>query len=600
MKKTRRLSKSVSFPAPIGGWVRNQNIGAPDRTQPQGAYLLQNIFPTATGAELRGGSDVYATLGTGTTDVTAFLRYKNGSAEKLFATTATAIYDITLVSSPTVSPNAVISGLTSGDWSSTQFETTGGIFLVGVNGSDDMRLYDGQWWYPLGDDDLYALNYDGGTVNFVQGGTLSASGGGAATIVGVQPSTTTAGTLIISSITGTIADNAALTGSLGGSALANGVPVKIFNAIAGISTNKLSYIWAYQNRLFAVEKGTLNFYYASVDQIGGTLAKFPMAGIFSLGGSILFGAAWSLDRGAGGGLSNQCIIVSTEGEVAVFQGADPASADNWSLVGVYRIGIPLGPNAWFRAGSDVVILTSIGMIPLSQAINRDVAALSPAAVSYPIETEWNDAVSQSLGLEWNVIIWPERQMVLTALPTPSGQNPRMYAANARTGRWCEFTDWNGKCLAVFQGRLFFGSENGKVVEAYVSGLDQGAPYCGVYVPLFDTLRTPDRIKTPKMVRAVTRSNELAAVQISMQYEYRLSLPPAPSALPIEVGSTWGTAVWGLSTWGGSAEKKVQEDWQSADGHGYALAAAVQIASGSVAILATEIVRIDMTYETGDL
>ena len=58
----RRTSQLYSFPAPKGGWIANQNISRPDPAV-QGAWQLTNFFPTATGAELRGGSLLYATLG---------------------------------------------------------------------------------------------------------------------------------------------------------------------------------------------------------------------------------------------------------------------------------------------------------------------------------------------------------------------------------------------------------------------------------------------------------------------------------------------------------------------------------------------------------
>src|SRR3546814_7978346 len=58
------------------------------------------------------------------------------------------------------------------------------------------------------------------------------------------------------------------------------------------------------------------------------------------------------------GLSEQNIFVSTEGEVAVYQGSDPGEAATWSKVGVYRIGKPLGARAHFRGGGDIAIATS--------------------------------------------------------------------------------------------------------------------------------------------------------------------------------------------------------------------------------------------------
>src|SRR3546814_8798766 len=66
------------------------------------------------------------------------------------------------------------------------------------------------------------------------------------------------------------------------------------------------------------------------DSIGGPAEPFPLGGVFGLGGSLLFGSAWSIDSSSDSGLSEQNIFVSTEGEVAVYQGSDPGEAATWS------------------------------------------------------------------------------------------------------------------------------------------------------------------------------------------------------------------------------------------------------------------------------
>ncbi len=595
-----RRSRMASFAAPTGGWVKNQNLAIPDPNRPPSAEMLVNFFPTATGVELRGGSLKYATLGDGTEDVRSFLRYKNGPTERLFAAVDSAIYDITIVSDPDESPAAAVDDLSGSLWSSTQFATTGGVFLVGVNGADDLRLYDGQYWYPISDKDLHLLRFVDKTDDFTIGALVTGSSSGATGIIVTLDNTPSGFVVLIDVENGPFHDNETITDSQGGSATTQGIDDVVFVGLTGVDTDDLVYVWSYNYRLFFIERDSMNVWYAPIDQIGGSLVKFPMGGVFPLGGSLSFGASWSLDSGAEGGLSDQCIFVTSEGEVAVYQGNNPASASDWRLVGVYRIGKPLGPEAKFRAGGDIIVDTDIGMIPLSQAINRDVAALSPVSVSYPIETAWNEAVSFRRSQPWHSAVWPEKQMVLTALPTPDGEVPRMYATNSRTGAWCEFTGWDGRCLMTFQGRMFFGSSEGRVVEAYVTGLDQGQSYIGIFVPLFTDLGSGWTLKIPETGRAVTRSNIDVQVNLSVQFDYVIDIPPAPDASIVNSGSFWGIAIWGEAIWGASNEKIIKQDTVSLSGSGYAFAPALQITSGSLAAMAAEIVRIDVTYSMGDI
>lgn len=505
------------YPAPTGGWISNRNLAVPNQYgQQPGAAMLENVFPLATSAVVRRGSQLYSTIGS--VAVQSIFGYINGTNKKLFGANATTIYDITTGGSPT----SAVSSLTSGAWSVVQFETSGGVFLRGVNGSDTPVVFDGSTW-------------------------------------GTTPAIT---------------------------------------FTDGTTPDQLINVWASQNRLWFVKKNTLTAYYLPPASIGGAAVAIPLGGVFTRGGSLLFGASWSIETL--GGLSQHTTFHSTEGEVAVYQGTDPTSATTWSLVGVYRTGRPLGPKAWIRAGGDIVLATDIGFVPLSQAMQRDYSALSPSAVSYPIETAWNDAVAERSSANWNCEVWPTNQMVVVAPPTVSGTTPEMFMANARTGAWAKYTAWDANCLCVWDTRMFFGSQNGAVIEANVTGADQGVPYTATYIPLFDDLKSPGSLKIARMVRSVMREGIPVNEKITINADFDLTMPAVPDAMQVSGVSAWDTGIWGASTWGASLSLGTQENWQSTGGAGYALAPCWQVTSGNTVPLDTEIVRLDMTYDMADV
>lgn len=534
-----------SFPAPVGGWIANQNLATPSARRPDGskvngAAVLDNFVVTATSIRTRGGSARYAFLGDGSGAVTALFKYINGNNRKFFASTAVAIYDITSVLYAedqfleyngkfvvdddgnfvvlTSSPDPEVDALTGGSWSVVQFATSGGTFLRAVNGVDTPRIYDGTVW-------------------------------------DTDPA-----------ITGT-----------------------------GLDPTTLSFGWPFKNRLFFIQKDSLDAWYLSVDAIGGAATKLPLGGVFTLGGSLMFGAAWSLD--SGDGLNEQWVVVTTEGEAAVFQGSNPSDAADWKKVGVYKIGKPRGPKAFIRAGGDIVICTDIGYVALSTAIQRDVSALAPAAISYPIEDAWNVAVAErSIG--WHTLVWPTRQMVLVALPTVGSQTKTMFIANARTGAWSRFTGWGATCMEEFGDSLFFGTDDGRVIEGEVAGSDQGAPFTAVCVPLFDPLKSPASLKTGLQARVMYRAPTQVAARLSLQADYNVRLPPAPNDNRTGGNSVWGSGKWGESKWGSAAEKRTFNDWKSVSGSGYALSIASQYTSGGVSPLDVEVVQTDLTFEQG--
>src|SRR5690606_5522465 len=126
-------------------------------------------------------------------------------------------------------------------------------------------------------------------------------------------------------------------------------------SITGVDTDTLSHVWKYSSRLWFVGED-MSAWYLPALAVGGAATEFPLQGVFSKGGALLFGAAFSYD--AGDGLDDYCVFFTTEGEFALYQG-DPA--DTMTKVGVYEIGRPLHKNAHFRAGGDVGVLTDDGI-----------------------------------------------------------------------------------------------------------------------------------------------------------------------------------------------------------------------------------------------
>lgn len=572
---------------------------------------------------MRRGSELYATLGNGELPVTALFSYKNGNQEELFAATENTIYNITTVISPenfelvtdtgdtlvtdtgdtfgilSTTGLDVVTGLSGGDWVVVQFASSGGVFLVAVNGVDPMLIYDGQFWYPVEDTNLHTLGYENGTAAFTIGETVTGGTSGATGTIRNISGDITSGTLIIDNLAGGPFQAAELlTDGMGGSADATGAEMLAIAGLTGIDTREFSYVWSFKNRLFFVQKESLSFWFLTVDAISGVAAEFPLGGVFNQGGALLFGSSWSIE--SGDGLANRCAFFTTEGEVAVYSGLIPGAGGDFALVGVYRVGKPLGQQAHIRAGGDIVVATDIGFVPLSVAVQRDYAALSPSAISFIIEEEWNKAVLRRSSVQWRCEVWPANQMVAVALPTLNNEDPMWFVANARTGAWAAFTIWDATCMEVFQDRMFFGSTMGRVIEANVTGSDEGEPYTASFVPLFDDLRSPASLKIAKMARAVLRSPIPARAKMSMQSDFDVDLPSPPAATPVLTTGEWGTGIWGTAVWGEEKTPTTVQQWQSVGGSGYALAPGVQLTSGSVVPSDVEIARVDMTYTAADI
>jgi hypothetical protein len=512
-------SSAKTFPSPIMGQVVNENVAT---ARIGGAKVLDNWRPTSTGVTLRGGARRHGTVSGA---LTALFTHDGGGTQKMFACTATSIFDATTPASPTTPLTAAITGQTSGDYVAAKMSTTGGDFTLVVNGADDMLLYDGAAFQAV-----------------------------------------------------------------------NGSSSPI--AITGVDTDTLSHVWVYRNRVFFVEEGTLNAWYLAVDSIGGTATVLPLTGIFPGGGTLMFGGRWSLD--AGDGLDDKCVFVSSNGDAAVFEGSDPGDVNDWNMVGVYQIGRPLGKNASMQAGGDLLLGSVEGLVPISEAINKDRAALSLASPSRPIAPEWQKDAALYTN-PWWVVKWPEKKIALIAIPATVGLEQKCRVINLETGAWAQYTGWDAQCAVEFRGEVFFGTSDGRILNAEQGGSDDGTPYIAAAVLQFDHFGEPGPIKTAQMARA----NFLASVpftpQISASANYTVHLPaPPPGAEEGDVTNTWDNAIWDQAQWDSGLARNLSSRWVSIGVTGHTIAMQIQVTCAGSRTPDAELVSIDTTYITGGL
>lgn len=588
------MAQDYTFPAPIRGWVLNESLAMP---QPGGALVLDNWICTTTGVKVRGGTSKYATLGA---SATALFSYKS-TTEFFFAATATAIYDITTVADPDVVPTAAVSGQTAGAYSTAQFGTAGGDYLLAANGSDFVKYYDGAVWNPITDTEVKQIDYTGLTGALVVGETLTgATSGHTATILSVNPSSATAGVVKIDAAAGTAFTSGETITSPSGSAVTDGIETVASTVqITGVATTALSHVWSFANRLFFVEKDTKTAWYLPVDSIGGAASSFSLAGIFKKGGSLLFGAAWSLD--AGDGLDDKCIFVSTEGEVAVYEGTNPGSAADWRKAGVYDITRPLGPKAVMQAGGDLLVATEAGMVPISQAIRNDAAALSMKSVSAKIAPFWQQEASRLAAWNWEVVKWPAKNIMIVSQPGPDTDEGACLVANLQTGAWSRFTGLQTRCLGFYDDFAFYGNPDGNIYRMESGGSDDGAIYTAAYLGQHDELGVSSRQKTVTMMRPLFRVVGPIVPQVTAQTDYTASVEGSPPSTAPDFGpGIWDVALWGAASWDGGGQRFNTAQWHSVGRTGYTIAPQVQLSYGNVNLPDVELVSIDAQFHVGAL
>lgn len=584
---------AYSFPGPSLGWVSDQNLAV---SQPGAAYILENIFPTATGGIMRRGCSAQANLATavvplqltGTVGTTAASATVTGAGTLFESELSDG--DSIIIDGETYTVDAIAS-----DTSLTLVEDADAT-LAGEDAFKVTYLADpaikSLFAYETGSVARLFAGADGGIFDVTAMDDPAFAHTVADGYFSTAQYTSTDGTRYVRGVNGVDASWV-----YDGSDFST-TPTLTFASPDDANTSDiLDFVWVYKNRFFFIEKNSLVVWYLPVGQVGGELVRLDLGGVFGLGGRLVFGGTWSIE--SGDGLNSFCVFATDKGEFAVYAGADPSSASDWSRVGTYVVGKPKGPKAFAYRGGDILVATDIGFVALSSALQKDAATVALSALSAPIENEWRNASQRRVEGDWNVAVWTEGQMVAVALPTGSQQTATWFVANVRTNRWSAFTGWDASCVQPFAGRLFFGSPNGKVYEANTTGADDGAPYVGVYVPVFDQLGHPG-VKAIHMARAVMRSSPLTVEQLTVHSDFNVNLPPPPDASPTQAQNQWGVGQWGSAIWGGDNERNIQDRWRNMLGEGEAVTIAHQVTSAGGTPLDTEFIRTDVLFTIGEI
>lgn len=365
-------------------------------------------------------------------------------------------------------------------------------------------------------------------------------------------------------------------------------------AITGTGSDKLSHAWVFKSRIFFVAANSMKVWALPVGQVGGAAVDVNLAGVFQKGGRVLFGTTWSGDSGAGYG--DRCVIVTDRGEVAIFEGSDPADPNNWRIVGRYEIAPPLGVNAHIKIGGDVLIATAQGMVPLSGVVTKDPMALESIAVSRPISRSWNREAA-SAGNGWKVVKWDNAGVLLVILP---GVRSEVWGAYAQTGAWFKITGWDMDAAAMHNGRLYFGGSDGLVKMADATGRDDGVPFTGRFRGLLEQAPRPG-FKTVQLARAWF--NTSADVRCSLRFVTRESqefgVPPRPWT-PLDVTGQWDRGLWDQMRWDAGSETTRLADtaWRAIGVSGQTIAPEVQVVSDNELPVMCELVAIDAIIEGG--
>lgn len=347
----------------------------------------------------------------------------------------------------------------------------------------------------------------------------------------------------------------------------------------------LIHVCAHMNRLWFVENGTRRVWFLGIQAIAGAASLLDLSSICPKGGEILAMDTWTRDGGYG--TDDFAVFVTSEGEVLLFAGVNPAASTSWALSGRYTIPRPIGRRCTFRLGAELLIQTVQGLLPLSRIMGLSVASAKNQAVNDKIAGAFSvaaKAVAGSFG--WQVFEYTGANLLLVNVPVREGAEQHQYVFGTSTGAWSKFTGLNGGCWASLGGAPFFGGNDGVVRRFDAGSSDGGSAILATYEHAFVNLKTPaEKIFSLARPSLVAPSGYVPAVHIRTDYD-RSPIDFRTIATPSQ-GAVWDEAVWDEAQWASGAV--ATEDWQTIEGAGRTVSVGFRVATtGELELNGTQI------------
>lgn len=305
----------------------------------------------------------------------------------------------------------------------------------------------------------------------------------------------------------------------------------------------------FKGRAYLIEKNSMNLWYLPPAAIGGAATAILMGQIFQRGGHIVTAKTWTIDSGAG--QDDHLVVISSNGEVAVFSGYDPSGLSTWALVGVFYLGRPIGQRCAIKFGGDLLIICEDGVFPLG-------AGLLSASVDRRIAL--TDKIQNAIRLQantykstpgWELCLASDYSALILNVPNQLGNY--QYLQNTMTGAWARFQGWEANCWLYSELGLFYGA-NGKVVRAWTLNYDDLSPIKADCLQAFSDFGSKAQNKYFTMIRPYVATSGRPSILYALNGDY---FPRDPSGvLPVQPpdGMIWGSMIWGQMVWGGALQQ----------------------------------------------
>jgi hypothetical protein len=347
----------------------------------------------------------------------------------------------------------------------------------------------------------------------------------------------------------------------------------------GLTASNLITVTVFKQRVWHIENNTMNVWYSATSAFQGVFTKLPLGQLFKKGGTLIQMATWTIDNVSG--MDDYAAFITSEGEVAIYQGYDPSTVSTWSLVGIFNIGRPIGIRCIARYASDVLVITADGVTPLSKALLTDRTQSAAQLTDKIVNAIGDDITLYGSVFGWQVVEHPAGAKLIVNVPELANVRAHQWVMNTNAMSWWRFKSWNANCFEVQQDALYYGGNT----IVYLADTGTSDPGTTTIVsdckPAFSYFDTPGQIKLFAMARPVMRTNTPITPIVTLNIDFNDSINLAPP-ITIAFGSPWDTSAWDVTSWGAGTDiSYTSNKYQGVVGIGYAASGRISMQTSGV-------------------
>jgi hypothetical protein len=311
-----------------------------------------------------------------------------------------------------------------------------------------------------------------------------------------------------------------------------------------VDPNKFHIVMVHMNRLWFADAQNLAIYYLPVQTKNGTLFVLPLNSLFKRGGTVAALYTWSMDGGAG--MDDRLCIFSSNGEVAIYSGVDPAT--NFQLIGVFRFDAPMSKHCVVQYGGELYLLISTGIVPMSTMMKAETEDLGQTDKT--VFSTFMDASRRFRSQAgWQLFLDPSTSRMIANLPQGGANHYNQLVRFMPNDYFVSWSAMPSRCWGWLGNTLYCADDKGHLYAVNRSYLNDAGDPIKVDVQLaWSNFKTP-AVKQFKMLKAYIITDGRPRPMIDMQVEYQTN-PPAnqPDLSFASRGGAWDVSPWDTTAW----------------------------------------------------